>query len=77
MGVWLLWIILTYTNYFKELKTGETSKALNSRDELALQKARDKRRSTYNIAVKYPSYAIFWFAVIAWGVSYLLKDFPL
>ena len=77
MGIWLLWIILTYKNYFKELKTCATSKELASRDEFALQKARDKRKRTYNLAVTYPSYAIFWVTVIAWGISYLLKASPL
>ena len=74
MGLWLLWIIVTYTNYFKKLKDSKSSNSVDPNKERVLQKARDKRKETYNVAVTYPSYAIFWAAVTVWGLSYLLKN---
>ena len=74
MGLWLVWIIITYTNYFKELKNAPFSNSLVPSEDLILQKARDKRKKAYDIAVTYPSYAIFWVTVLIWGISYLLRN---
>ena len=74
MGVWLLWIILIYTSYFRALKTDTASKLIGHSEESNLQKAKNKRKETYDMAVTYPSYTIFWIAVIVWGISYLLKN---
>ena len=75
MGLWLLWIIIIYFNYFKELRSPKHPRSieLNNKENL-LQKARDLRKKTYNLAVTYPSYIIFWIVVGVWGVSYLLKN---
>lgn len=73
MALWLIWIIMTYTVYFRNLKKTKIIATLNYDKTELLQKARDKRNRVYNIAVAYPSYIIFWIAVASWGVSYLLK----
>lgn len=73
MGLWLLWIVIIYFNYFKELRSPKHPRSIESNKEDALQKARALRKKTYNLAVTYPSYIIFWIVVGVWGVSYLLK----
>lgn len=74
MGLWLLWIIITYANYFRKLKSAKKLSLEKPLEEEFLQNARKKRRETYDKAVTYPSYLIFWTAVILWGLSYLLKN---
>ena len=76
MGIWLLWITLIYTNYFRALKSYTEPESLDLNKDSTVQKARDKRKRTYNIAVTYPSFAIFWVAVIVWGVSFILNYTP-
>ena len=73
MGFWLLWIIMVYANYFKEIRMSEASSCTDLSEDLNLKKARDKRKETYKMAVTFPSYAIFWVAVTIWGISFLLK----
>lgn len=77
MGVWLLWITVIYMSYFRKLKSDSEAALTEQNEGSALQKAREKRNQIYNMAVTYPSYAIFWFAVMAWGVSFLIKKNPL
>ena len=71
MGVWLFWIAITYAKYFRILKTNAASKSQKNHKESTFQEARNKRKRTYDLAVTYPSYAIFWTAVIVWGISFL------
>lgn len=76
MGIWLLWITIIYANYFRALKSHTEPESPELNKNSTVQKARDKRKSTYNTAVKYPSYAIFWVAVIVWGASFILNNTP-
>ena len=73
MGIWLLWITIIYANYIRALKTHTAPETPELNKDSTVQKARDKRKWTYNMAVTYPSYAIFWVAVILWGASFLLN----
>ena len=76
MGVWLIWITIIYANYFRALKPYKSSKSLELNKDSKVQKARDKRKKTYHMAVTYPSYAIFWVAVVVWGASFILNYTP-
>ena len=76
MGVWLIWITIIYANYFKGLKLYTESKSPELNKDSIVQKARDKRKNTYNMAVTYPSYVIFWVAVVVWGISFILDNPP-
>ena len=73
MGIWLLWITIIYANYFRALKLHKEPKSTELDKDSTVQKARDKRKRTYNMAVSYPSYAIFWVAVIVWGASFIVN----
>ena len=76
MGIWLLWITIIYADYFRALKSHTEPKSPEFNKDSTVQKARDKRKRTYNMAVTYPSYAIFWVAVIVWGASFILNYPP-
>ncbi len=76
MGIWLLWIAIIYANYFRALKSSSGPESAELNKDSTVQKARDKRKRTYNMAVKYPSYAIFWVAVIVWGASFIVNYTP-
>ena len=76
MGIWLLWIIIIYANYFRALKSHAEPESSELNKDSTVQKARDKRKRTYDMAVTYPSYAIFWVAVIVWGASFILNYIP-
>ena len=76
MGIWLLWITIIYANYFRALKSHAEPESPELNKDSTVQKARDKRKRTYNMAVTYPSYAIFWVAVIVWGASFILNYPP-
>jgi hypothetical protein len=76
MGIWLLWITIIYTNYFKALKSHTEPESPELNKDSTIQKARDKRKRTYNMAVTYPSYTIFWVAVIVWGASFIINYTP-
>ena len=76
MGIWLLWITIIYANYFRALKSHAEPESPELNKDSIVQKARDKRKRTYNMAVTYPSYAIFWVAVIVWGASFILNYPP-
>ena len=76
MGIWLLWITIIYANYFRALKSHMEPESPELNKNATVQKARDKRKRTYNMAVTSPSYAIFWVAVIVWGASFILNYTP-
>ena len=76
MGIWLLWITIIYANYFRALKSHAEPESPELNKDSTVQKARDKRKRTYNMAVTHPSYAIFWVAVIVWGASFILNYPP-
>ena len=76
MGIWLLWITIIYANYFRLLKPHTKPESSELNKDSTVQKARDKRKRTYNMAVTYPSYAIFWVAVIVWGISFVINYTP-
>ena len=76
MGIWLLWITIIYANYFRALKYHAKPESPELNKDSTVQKARNKRKRTYNIAVTFPSFAIFWVAVIVWGASFILNDTP-
>ena len=76
MGIWLLWITIIYANYFRALKSHMESEYPELNKDSKVQKARDKRKRTYNMAVTYPSYTIFWVVVIVWGASFIVNYTP-
>ena len=71
MGIWLLWITIIYSFYIRRLRKKNNQHPLVTNSEEVLRKARNERKRTYAIAVRFPSYLFFWVVVAIWGLSFM------